>query len=94
MKDGADVQWRCGVGASFSSVGVRVPSEETRLVLHMPLGILKSILHFTRQMELTVSFVIRGVVEFPDDVRRWPGLEAPFFSLVLVITCLYEHRST
>ena len=42
------------VGASSSSVGFRVPSAETRLVLHMPLSILKFILHFTRQMELIV----------------------------------------
>ena len=28
------------------------------------------------------------------DVRRWSGLEAPFFPLVLVITCRYDHRST
>ena len=43
-------------------------------------------------MKMTVSFVIRRVVEFPVDVRRWPGLEATFFPLVLVITCLCEHR--
>ena len=45
-------------------------------------------------MKLAVSFVIRGVVEFPIDVRPPSGLEASFFPLVLGITCLYEHRST
>ena len=33
-------------------------------------------------MKLAVSFVIRGVVEFPIDVRRPSDLEAPFFPLV------------
>ena len=35
-------------------------------------------------MKLAVSVVIRGVVEFPIDVRRLSDLEVSFFPLVLV----------
>ena len=68
----------------------------------MPSSVFLSAFSFVRlesfsasfSMKLAASFVIRGVVEFPIDMRRPPDLEAPFFPLVLVITCLYEHRST
>ena len=49
-------------------------------------------------MKLAFSFVVHGpnhgVVEFPIDVRRLFGSEAPFFPLGLAATCLYEHVST
>ena len=49
---------------------------------------------FPMELAVSLAMCICGVIEFPIDVRRLPGLEAPFFPLVLVITCLYEHRNT
>ena len=45
-------------------------------------------------MKLAAFFVIGKVAEFPIDVRQPSNLRASCFPLVLVITCLYEHRST
>ena len=68
----------------------------------MPSSIFLSSFFFVRleslsanfSMKLAVSFAIRGVVEFPIDARRPSDLEVSIFPLGLVITCLYEHRST
>ena len=35
-------------------------------------------------MKLAVSYAIRGVVEFPTEVRRASDLDAPFFLVVLL----------